>query len=370
MTHPEISLVIIAYDEEINIGRCIDSFQGAFDELIVHVDSRTKDRTAEIAASKGAKVSTFVWEDNFSKARNDVMREATGRWTMWADCDDVLEPGGARRIREAVEKYDGESRVNCITTPYVLSTDDSGKPSFKSYRVRLIRKGTVWWRGAIHEDVQRAGTEEVIEEILTYHRRSPVRAAGNKDRNLTMLEKIVNEGDAEPRHLFYFARELMYHDRLDEAIEFFDRYLKVAWWAPEIYRAHIDKAIVYISKGDYLNAKKSCFDAIVLNPHYIDAYYHLGDIAYAEKDWRTCILWMEAVIIVAANPSPIFDDLAKRTYKPYHYLSVAYSKAGDMSRARSNALKCVELKPGDPTFTSNLEWFDKRIRETIPMREV
>ena len=51
-----LSVVIITFNEEKNIGRCLDSVQEVADEIIV-LDSFSQDHTAEIAKSKGAKNS-------------------------------------------------------------------------------------------------------------------------------------------------------------------------------------------------------------------------------------------------------------------------------------------------------------------------
>ena len=48
-----LSVVIITFNEEKNIGRCIDSVKNIADEIIV-VDSCSTDATTEIAESKGA----------------------------------------------------------------------------------------------------------------------------------------------------------------------------------------------------------------------------------------------------------------------------------------------------------------------------
>ena len=50
-----LSVVIITFNEEKNIGRCLDSVQEVADEIIV-LDSFSQDHTAEIAKSKGAKI--------------------------------------------------------------------------------------------------------------------------------------------------------------------------------------------------------------------------------------------------------------------------------------------------------------------------
>ena len=49
----EISGLVITFNEEKNIGKCIDALLKVCDEVIV-VDSFSKDRTVEIAKEKGA----------------------------------------------------------------------------------------------------------------------------------------------------------------------------------------------------------------------------------------------------------------------------------------------------------------------------
>ena len=51
----QISVVIITYNEEKNIARCIKSVQGIADEIVV-LDSFSSDNTVRIAHRLGAKV--------------------------------------------------------------------------------------------------------------------------------------------------------------------------------------------------------------------------------------------------------------------------------------------------------------------------
>jgi glycosyltransferase involved in cell wall biosynthesis len=64
-----ITLAMIAKNEERNIERCLCSALGLAEELIV-VDTGSSDRTKEIAINCGAKVFDFPWIDDFSAARN------------------------------------------------------------------------------------------------------------------------------------------------------------------------------------------------------------------------------------------------------------------------------------------------------------
>ena len=51
---PELSVVIITFNEERNIGRCIDSVKYIADDIVV-VDSFSTDKTEEICKSKGTR---------------------------------------------------------------------------------------------------------------------------------------------------------------------------------------------------------------------------------------------------------------------------------------------------------------------------
>ena len=57
----KISVVVIAFNEEANIGNCIQSVAPIADEVIV-VDSFSTDRTPEIAENMGAYVLHHVFE--------------------------------------------------------------------------------------------------------------------------------------------------------------------------------------------------------------------------------------------------------------------------------------------------------------------
>src|ERR1700694_1480542 len=97
-----ISACMIVRDEERLLARCLKSFEGAFDELNI-VDTGSKDRTVDIAASFGARPRSFTacnGEDgrirDFSLARNLSFDMATNEWLLWMDADDAAPPRGPR----------------------------------------------------------------------------------------------------------------------------------------------------------------------------------------------------------------------------------------------------------------------------------
>src|SRR5437879_1885465 len=95
-----LSVVIITYNEEANIGRALESvmplLSGGKGEIIV-VDSGSTDRTVEIAKSFGAKVFVEEWK-GYAGQKNSALEKATGDWILSLDADEELSPDLARDI--------------------------------------------------------------------------------------------------------------------------------------------------------------------------------------------------------------------------------------------------------------------------------
>lgn len=80
--------MIITFNEEKNIRRCIESVLPVADEIIV-IDSFSGDKTVEIASSLGAKVkqSAFV---GYIKQKNKAINEASNNYILLLDADEFL----------------------------------------------------------------------------------------------------------------------------------------------------------------------------------------------------------------------------------------------------------------------------------------
>lgn len=88
----KLSACLITRDEEKYLPGCLRSLHGVVDELIV-VDTGSTDRTPAIIAEFGADVRFFPWCDDFSAARNEAIRHATGDWIFSIDADERLLRG-------------------------------------------------------------------------------------------------------------------------------------------------------------------------------------------------------------------------------------------------------------------------------------
>lgn len=95
-----LSISIITFNEEANIGRTIESVARLADEIIV-VDSHSSDRTREIAIAMGAKVFDEDWKGHIAQ-KNSALAKCSCDWVLSIDADEVVSPELLEEIRNAL----------------------------------------------------------------------------------------------------------------------------------------------------------------------------------------------------------------------------------------------------------------------------
>lgn len=98
-----LSVVIITYNEEHNIGRCIDSVKKVADEIIV-LDSFSTDSTVEIARSNGAIVHLEKFRGYIGQ-KNFAMQLASHDYILSLDADEALNDQLIASILEAKKSF-------------------------------------------------------------------------------------------------------------------------------------------------------------------------------------------------------------------------------------------------------------------------
>lgn len=94
-----LTVIVLAKDEEKNIGDCLASAKWA-DEIIV-IDSGSEDDTVKRARRFTKHVFVRPWK-GFGEAKNFAIRKARGEWIFWLDADERITPELAREIRETL----------------------------------------------------------------------------------------------------------------------------------------------------------------------------------------------------------------------------------------------------------------------------
>ena len=87
---PAISVVIITYNEERNLARCLESVKEVADEIII-ADSNSTDRTLAIAKDYSAAVFQHPFE-GYAQQKNWATEKAANDWILSLDADEALTP--------------------------------------------------------------------------------------------------------------------------------------------------------------------------------------------------------------------------------------------------------------------------------------
>jgi glycosyltransferase involved in cell wall biosynthesis len=139
-----LSVAIVSYNEEANLGRTLASVRWA-DEIVV-VDSGSTDRTCDIAREYGAKVIHEPWR-GYVAQKNYALEHCTQDWILALDADEEVSPGLAGEIRGVLSaggKFEGYSmpRRNLFLGKWMRHGGFYPDP-----KLRLFRRGAGYSTG-------------------------------------------------------------------------------------------------------------------------------------------------------------------------------------------------------------------------------
>ena len=138
----KLSIVIINYNEEDNIGRCLDSVKAIANEIIV-IDSFSTDRTEEICANYPVKFIKHAFEGH-KEQKNFAIQQASADFILSLDADEALSPRLEEQIRTCDFSHDGY-KINRLTNYQGAWIKHSGW--YPDRKLRLVKKGYAQWSG-------------------------------------------------------------------------------------------------------------------------------------------------------------------------------------------------------------------------------
>jgi glycosyltransferase involved in cell wall biosynthesis len=150
---------MIVRNEEQNLSECLAPVADLFDEIII-VDTGSHDSTKEIAKRFTPHVYEFPWCDDFSAARNESLRHATGDWIFWLDADDRVRPNQVAAIKQVLSQL-GDRPQSYFFSTVLLPSAPGGEAVLVSHSRLFRRNPELHWTGRVHEQL---GPETVLRE--------------------------------------------------------------------------------------------------------------------------------------------------------------------------------------------------------------
>lgn len=142
----KISICMIVKNEEKHIRACLDSIPG--DVEINITDTGSTDQTTEIAESyANVRLTRYIWEDDFAKARNYSLSMATGTHIFMIDADECFQNGTYEQIANYVKQ---EPRIPAAVM--IRNIGNNTEHSRVHRMVRLFPNQTKYrFHGSVHE---------------------------------------------------------------------------------------------------------------------------------------------------------------------------------------------------------------------------
>jgi glycosyltransferase involved in cell wall biosynthesis len=165
----KVSVLLLTFNEAINLPRCLDALTWCDDIAIV--DSGSTDETINIARARNVRVLNNPFQD-FAAQRNFGLAEAGFRhpWVLHLDADEVVTPTFVERLL-ALQPSD---EIDAFYIPSKLIMLDQSLPHagiYPSYQVRLGRLGRLRFHQVGHgqrEDMPRNRVGTFDEPYLHY----------------------------------------------------------------------------------------------------------------------------------------------------------------------------------------------------------
>ena len=213
----KLSAVIITFNEEKNIERCLDSLIDVVDDIVV-VDSFSTDQTPALCAQYKVNFVQRPWL-GYAAAKNHANAIAKYDFLLSIDADEAL----SAELKEAIIKIKSDMRLDA----YYISrlTNYCGKwikhcGWYPEYKIRLWNRTCGEWRGVIHESLifhntVRSGTLKGDLLHYSFYSISDHIHTADKFSEIAAEEK-VKEG---------FRVNIIWHLILNPLFTFFQKYI-------------------------------------------------------------------------------------------------------------------------------------------------
>jgi len=196
----QLSVAMIARDEQAVIAETLDSIRGIADEILV-LDTGSTDQTAMVAAEWGAKVFHAPWSHDFSVARNQLLEEFQGDWVLWLDAGERLAPGSAELLRQFIDaKADRKTLYNVVVE---VPAPSASYYAEQAAQARLMPAGAgIRFEGPVGESLRPSAETAQLQlaqapgKILCHPRRNdPKRRTEIALRDLRIIARYRGQGN-------------------------------------------------------------------------------------------------------------------------------------------------------------------------------
>ncbi|MEO6231472.1 MAG: glycosyltransferase family 2 protein [Ferruginibacter sp.] len=196
-----ISVIIITFNEERNIGATLDAAWKVADEIIV-ADSGSTDHTQRICIEKGVRFINQPWL-GYGEQRNSAVAKAAHNYILVLDADEVLDDTLIQSILQLKQHGFSEKVYALRRSNYYFGKFIQHGLEGLEIKPRLYERQSAKWNNKlVHEELEFATDVKVIKlngHLLHYTYRTMAEYMIKADKYTTLsAEQYYQQGKSSP----------------------------------------------------------------------------------------------------------------------------------------------------------------------------
>lgn len=323
---PTIGLCIITKWLDAPLEALLTELDPYFDHIYIQENGRQDGK--KTATPANTSVSVFKWVDNFSAARNALLKEVKTDYWFFLDSDDTIDHPEA--IRPLVAEMEAKG-VDKMFALYEYAKNDIGEEIGAHWRERIIKTAHPYtWLGSVHETLISPipDTSAKTDEFKVIHHKDQAEYAASIKRNHNILEAEYKKEPRDPRITMYLGMSYFTMQNWQRATELLAEHIESSGSLEDKYRSWLKIAECQSKSGLNDKAISACLEAVKLIPQYPDAYFGLGQFYYELGDYERCLDWLK---MGAGKPDPITLQIVDPTL---HYRSLMMGALAEFQLGR------------------------------------
>lgn len=336
-----ISVCIITKNESQKIDRCLSCIKDLPFEIVV-VDTGSSDNTVEVVRKYTDRIFHFDWCDDFSKARNFSISQATNDWILVLDTDEYLQKIDLDELYLQIKAHpDGIGRI-------LRSSDNLAGETTYDRVERLFDRRLYHYERPIHEQVLPLHTDVdysiypvPIEVLHDGYISTETISREKAERNLNILLKSEQEYPDEYT-FFQIGQSYYIMEDLEKARLYYEKAIAFDL-DPEAEFVQL----LIVNYGYLLLRTNNVLDALAffdeIAPHfsfYADFVFLHGYLYYSTEQYLKAALYFAQAIGLSH-----YHVEGCNSFKPLFLIGVIYQMLGDFNMARTFYEKCGNYEP-------------------------
>ena len=328
------------------------------DEILV-ADTGSTDRTVEIARQYTKHIYHYPWNDDFAAARNFICEKVTTEYWMWLDADDVVPAESITAILKLKETLSKSPQPDVVMMKYIAGFQPDGTPAFTYDRERILRTDRHFrWKGRVHEAIAPRG--RILYSPIQIEHRKPASALTHSDRNLKIYETMLADGELlDPRHQYYYARELIDHKQYEKARPVLEHFLNEpdGW-----YENKADACLLLARCHEMLRntaaSQLSLFQSFLYDRPRAKTCCEIGRLKLSLGEISQAVFWYQLALKDRPEYHPnAFIEADYYDFIPLIQLCVCYDRMGNYDKALYYHKETKKIRPDSPAVLTNEEYF-------------